>query len=240
MILTVDVEKDWGRETLDSLVFLRGLSDFLDDTGSSATIFVAGEIAEKAEETGIPKSVEIASHSVNHPNLRAIGEEEVLNQIVDSKTTLENVFKTEVQGFRAPFFMAPDNMWILLRDSGYTYSSSLVAGRFPGRYNNKIPDRPFEKDGIKEYPIQSFRFLRLPYGLPFMRILSPLSKVIGPGDPYMFYYHLTELLEKRPGPGESLSVRTVYAIRRGRKARKMLYGFLNENAPTKSIRDSGL
>lgn len=240
MILTVDVEYDWGYETLDNLVFLRGLFDFLDDTDSSATLFITGNIAEKVEEFGVSKRVEIASHSMNHSYMRTLTEEEVLSELQESKVTLEKVFNTKVHGFRAPYFLPPENLWILLRDLGYTYSSSLVAGRFPGRYNNKISDRPFEKDGIKEYPIQGVKLLKTPFGFPFMRTFHPLSKVFAPNEPYIFYYHLTELLEKRPGPKEPLSARLFGGIRRGRSSRKILYNFLNENAPTNSIRDSGL
>jgi len=240
VILTVDVEYDWGYETLDNLVFLRGLFDFLDDSDSSATVFIAGNIAEKVEEVGVSKRVEIASHSMTHPYMRTLTEEEVLSELQESKVMLEKVFNTKVHGFRAPYFMPPENLWILLRDLGYTYSSSLVAGRFPGKYNNKISNRPFEKDGIKEYPIQGAKLLKTPFGFPFMRFLHPFSKVFIPNELYMFYYNLSELLEKRPGPKEPIYTRLLYGIRRGRKARKILYNFLNENVPTKSIRDSGL
>ena len=239
MILTVNVGHDWGYKTLGRLVFLRGLFDFLEDNDSSATLFVVGNIAEKVEEFGVPKRVEIASHSMNHQDMSVLTEEEILTELQESKATLETVFKTKVHGFRAPNFIPPKNLWILLRDLGYTYSSSLVAGRFPGRYSNKISDRPFDKDGIKEYPIQGVKLFKTPFGFPFVRSFHPLSKILAP-EPYIFYYHLTELLEKRPGPEVPLYARLLGGMHRGRGARKILYNFLNDNAPTKSIQNSGL
>ncbi|TRO62035.1 hypothetical protein E2P64_00690 [Candidatus Bathyarchaeota archaeon] len=237
VILTVDVEYDWGAATTDNLQFLTGLYNFLDDTNSRATLFVLGDIAEKVAEFGVSKNVEIASHSMSHANLREASEEELVNEIEGSKNLLEKTFETKVYGFRAPFFTPPDSLWDILKRVGYHYSSSLVAGYFPGRYNNKIESRPFDKEGIKEYPLQSFRFLHFPLGLSFMRLMYPVSKLMVPKKPYMFYYHTTELLRTWPGEEEPLGIRLMYGINRGRRARRLLYSFLEKHAPTKSIRD---
>ena len=237
VILTVDVEYDWGASTTESLQFLTGLYNFLDDTDSRATMFVLGDLAEKVAEFGVSKRVEIASHSISHTNLQGVSEDELASELEGSKNLLEKVFNTTIYGFRAPFFMPPDNLWEILKRLGYTYSSSLVAGWFPGRYHNKIEAKPFDKDGIKEYPVPSFRMLPLPFGLPFMRLLHPISKLFIPKKPYMFYYHPTELLRTWPGHEESAATRLLYGINKGRKARRILYDFLQKHSPTQSIRD---
>lgn len=237
MILTVDVEHDWGGSTTENFQFLTGLFNFLDDTDSRATLFVLGEVAEKLAEFGVSKRVEIASHSMSHTNLREASEDELVDELQGSKNLLERTFGTKVYGFRAPYFMPPENLWEVLKRLDYLYSSSLVAGWFPGRYHNRIKAKPFSKGGIKEYPVQSFRLIPLPFGLSFMRLLYPLSKLLVPKKPYMFYYHTTELLKGWPGPGEPLPVRVLYGINRGMRARRILYEFLERHAPTQSIRD---
>ncbi|MBR9689342.1 MAG: polysaccharide deacetylase family protein [Candidatus Altiarchaeota archaeon] len=237
MILTVDVEKDWGDDTINNFIFLDGLFNWLDDTKSSATLFVVGDVAEKLQEKGIPKTVEIASHSMTHTNLKTLTENDLLDEIQESKAILELTFKKKIKGFRAPYFTAPDNLWELLSHTGYSYSSSLVAGWFPGRYYNRIKPHPFEKGGIKEMPIQSFRFVPIAFGLPFFRLFWPLSKLIVPKNPYIFYYHPTELLPTSPGPNEKILTRFIYGLHKGRRARRLLYEVLGKAGTTQSIED---
>ena len=238
MILTVDVEYDWGYRSTESLGFLPKLFDFLESTDSSATLFVLGEVAEKLSETGVPKTVEIASHSLHHSNLRSLATEQLRQEIIQSKKVLEKQFRTKVRGFRAPYFIAPDSLWSELSSAGYTYSSSLVSGFFPGRYNNRIPEKPFKKDGIFEVPVQSFRLVGLPFGLSFMRLFFPVSKILAPKTPGMFYFHPTELLDRPPGPAEPFLIRLLYRRNRGKKAEKILFDFLQEHSPTQSVRQA--
>jgi|GEM_PF-5308453 len=235
MILTLDIEHDWGLETTKSFMFLSGIFNWLEDTKSSATLFVTGNVAEPLNEIGLPKRVEIASHSMSHPDLTKISENDIINEIQESKATLESILKTKVKGFRAPYFMAPPNLWEILFQSGYKYSSSLVAGYFPKRYHNKIKPFPFTRNGITEVPLQSFRLLHVPFGLSFMRIMWPFSKLITPKKPYIFYYHPTELLAEPPGPAEGKFIRILYGINRGQMARKILYQFLQKQGQAVSV-----
>jgi hypothetical protein len=234
-MLTVDVEHDWGAATNQNLQFLRGLFDFLDDTGGSATLFVLGEVAEKLAETGVPKGVEVASHGMSHANLQQVSEDELAEEVAQSKAVLETAFNRKVKGFRAPYFLPPDNLWEVLHATGYEYSSSLVAGWFPRRYHNKVASKPFDRDGVKELPVPTFRFLPFAFGLSFMRLLWPVSKLLVPNKPYLFYYHTTELMATPPGDEEPRWVRLLYGLHRGMRARRMLYGFLEGKAPTSSV-----
>jgi len=235
MILTLDIEYDWGFETTKNFIFLRGIFDWLEDTKSSATLFVTGNIAESLKDIGLPKRIEIASHSMTHPDLTKISENDLVNEIQESKATLESILKTKVKGFRAPYFMTPSNLWEILAQSGYKYSSSLVAGYFPKRYHNKIKPFPFKRNGITEVPIPHFKLIHVPFGLSFMRLMWPFSKILTPKKPYLFYYYPTELLAEPPGPKEGKLIRILYGINRGQKARKILYQFLQKQGQTVSI-----
>ncbi|MBR9680174.1 MAG: polysaccharide deacetylase family protein [Candidatus Altiarchaeota archaeon] len=240
MILTIDIEPDWGYDSSDNLQFLPEIFDFLRSINSCATLFIVGSLADRFKDIRIPKKFEIASHSMNHRDLTKLDEQEQMNEIVQSKEVLEHKLKTKINGFRAPFFLAPDHLWSLLGSAGYSYSSSLVSGFFPGRYKNKIPDKPFERQGIKEIPLQSFQIFGFPFGLSFLRIAHPISNRFVPKDKRIFYFHPTELLERRPGPLESKLVRLFYQINRGKKAKKILFDFLESQAPTQSIRQAYL
>ena len=235
MILTVDIERDWGMETTKNFQFLSGLFNWLEDTKSSATFFVAGNIAEPLNEVGVPKRVEIASHTMNHVNLQKVSENDVINEVQESKATLESIFNTKVNGFRAPYFLAPENLWEVLSQNGYTYSSSLAVGWFPKRYYNRIKPKPFKRNGVTELPVPKFRFIPFAFGLPFMRLMWPISKLLTPRNPYMFYYHPTELLAEKPGPQEGKYVSLLYGLHRGQRARRLLYDFLEKKEQTTSI-----
>ena len=116
------------------------------------------------------------------------------------------------------------------------YSSSLSNGK---KYKElKFGSEPFEKDGITELPFQKTRFFPFTFNFQFYRRFYPFSKLFVPKECSLFYYDLTELLQTFPGSGLSWKERLLLSINRGRKARKILYPFLEENAPTQSIQDA--
>jgi hypothetical protein len=232
VILTVNVGQDFGRNTTENFKFLTGLFEFLDDTRSSATVFIQSSAAETLSDLAFPKSAEIASGGDSGRNLTILTENEIADEITNSKKCLQAIFRTKVQGFRAPFFMPPANLWKALEATGYAYSSSM----FQKDVHGKLPqDGVIYRDGVKEIPIQKMIILPVHFGLPSYRLLYPLSKLFVPRRPRIFYYSTAELSDIFPGQNEGLLSRIVLSINRGRRARRLLYPILNKFAPTVSI-----
>ena len=236
MILTVNVGGDWGRDTNENLDFLPGLFDFLEDTGSSATVFLQSKVAEKISDLGVPDSVELASLGVSGKSFGILTEDEIAEEIAASKKSLESIFKTKVLGFRTPDFFCSEELWPFLKVSGYVYSSSLSMGK---KYKEiKFDAEPFEKEGIMEFPLQKTKIFPKTFNFHFFRRFYPFSKFFVPENCSLFSYDLTELLQTFPGSGLSWKKRLNLSINRGRKARKILYPFLEKNAPTSSIKEA--
>jgi len=237
VILTIDVEADWdsGSKKTESFRHLPDIFEMLEETNSSATLFVVADVAKELKSLGVPKTLEIASHSLSHRFMDRATPEQRRKELVESRTVLDKVFKTEVIGFRAPGFLTYDSMWEDLWKAGYFYSSSLVSGVFPGRYLHFFKG-PFFRNHILELPLQHFRLVPVAFGLPYYRLLYPLSKIIHPKNPRIFYMHPTEFMETYPSAEKNRLIRRMYSIRRGEKARRIFKEVFAKFGPTTSIK----
>lgn len=236
-IMTVDLEYDWGTKKTKNLeIIVPKLLDFFDDYKIKATFFVVGDLVDKFEVLikEISKKHEIASHSFSHTNLKKLKTAEIEKEILHSKKTLENI-KINVIGFRSPKFIFPKNLGYILKKHGFIYDSSVSCTFFPGRYNNLfVPQKPYfasynltkKGNDILELPIPNFSFLKLPFGLPFIRLLYPLS-LRKPSKKYLFYLHPCEFLEIKP-ENESFFVKYLYGRNRGKKAWEIFENFINK------------
>ena len=66
---------------------------------------------------------EIASHSYSHPRLDQITDEEFRNEMVDSKTFLEDFTGEAVDGLAYPYYYTADAAHLqVIKDAGYLYS----------------------------------------------------------------------------------------------------------------------
>ena len=238
MILTIDVEADWDSRTRDATHSFRHLHDIfglLEDRDSSATLFVVSDLADQLKDAGIPKKFEIASHSKSHHFLSRLTPKQRISEIRDSKKQLERKFGTKVKGFRAPGFMTYPEMWKDLKSAGYTYSSSLVSGWFPGRYRHFFSEPHFQRDGVTEIPLQHFHMIPVAFGLPYYRLLYPFSPLLRPSRPRIFYMHPTEFLKTYPSAEEGALVRFLYSLRRGGKAKALFKKILDRHGPATTV-----
>lgn len=90
---------------------------------------------QELEKSGM----EIGSHTVTHPNLPTLTENEITGEVENSKKWLETVLGKSVKGFSYPFGKRPDfNDQVLLkiRNAGYAYAVSTVYGKV---YDNADP-----------------------------------------------------------------------------------------------------
>lgn len=243
-VMTVDLEYDWESLNADNIkIILPKLLDFFDNNHITATFFVLGEIAEKFpdEIKSIPKKHEIASHSFSHIFMDKFSAEDVENQIVRSKLSLEKL-GIRVEGFRCPYFVSPENkenFYSLLEKHGFSYDSSLSTF-FPGRYSNFmaktvpykvscVQDNSIQDgSGIIELPMPNFIPKLLPAGLSYYRLAYPFSKVFASRLPYMVYLHPCEFLNKPIGKEINFFVRQLYKHNQGPKAWRIFTEFIHD------------
>jgi peptidoglycan/xylan/chitin deacetylase (PgdA/CDA1 family) len=190
-IMTVDLEPDVDGRFRSLTESVPKLLNYFDDQKIKATFFTVSSLLEKHENLikEISKKHEIASHSHTHSILNPAN---TSWEIRHSKEVFKR-YGIDVKGFRAPKFITTKNHFKLLKEHGYSYDSSL-ARYFPGRYANwSMKGKPFVKDGMVEFPSSNFLWPAVDAGLPYLKLLHPVSKVFP--KPYMFYLHPWEFLE---------------------------------------------
>lgn len=199
----------------------------LDDSGSKATFFTLGWIAERYPEMVRAIAAlghEVASHGYGHQRATEQTRDAFLADIVHAKNLLEDVCGREVKGYRAPSFsIGLQNQWAFdcILQAKYRYSSSV----YPVRHDHYgVPDAPrfpfHPREGLLEVPVTTSRLLQtnLPAGGGgFFRVLPySVSKWLIQRvnrldrQPAIFYFHPWELDAEQP------RVRTVSAKTRFR------------------------
>lgn len=196
LILTFDLEPFIGNEfglNIDekknnnlSLVGLKKIIELLDKNNIKSTFFTTFDFAEFAKKEInelIKKNHEIALHGYKHEdNYKLMIEKESFEKLKFAKKKLEDLFKIEIKGFRAPQMMHPS--YELLNKLDFVYDSSYHPAYIPGRYNNFFKTRKiFQKGKLKIFPVSVTPFLRLPYswlwfrnfGLTYSKICTNLN-----------------------------------------------------------------
>ena len=124
--------------------------EILDRTGTKATFFVLGWVADKVP--GLVKTLvrlghEVASHGYGHQHIAGQSPKEFREDVRRSKDVLEDVTGRPVYGYRAPTYSVSNKtLWALpiLAEEGFLYDSSI----FPIRHDYY---------GIPSAPRQPFR-----------------------------------------------------------------------------------
>jgi polysaccharide deacetylase family protein (PEP-CTERM system associated) len=197
------------------------------DTDTTATFFTLGWIAErypKLVRRIVDNGHELASHGLAHYRADHQSRPQFLADVKRSKTLLENIGGTAVNGYRATSFsISRRNLWALnaLDEAGYKYSSSTC----PIHHDlYGIPEQPrfafypFSDSKFMEIPITTIRrfgrnwpsggggyFRLIPYAL-FKRCLLAIRAQ--DRQPCMFYFHPWEIDSDQPRVlGTSLKTR---------------------------------
>ena len=169
--LSVDLE-DWfslvrrrlwsidGAPTERVVSATRVLLDLLDETGTKATFFVLGRVAETfpdlvREVAG--RGHELGTHGHGHFRVDALGPDRFREELRLSSDAIERVTGRRPRGHRAPeFSITTRTPWAfdVLREQGFVYDSSVFPIRHP-RYG--IPDAPVAPydavSGLRELPL---------------------------------------------------------------------------------------
>lgn len=171
-----------------------------------ATLFVIAEdvsdpIKRRLLEDALKAGHEVASHTMTHPRLTRLGRAAKRREIVESRAVLQAALGVDVQGFRAPGFHVDEEALELIDEAGYTYDSSVLAGR-TGR--SRSPYRPMASQPLLELPVPT----RAPFSAPFH---PSYSLVLGDwffrsglhawrrrSAPFVFLLHLTDFAAPLP------------------------------------------
>lgn len=176
-------------------VWERGVIRFAElfaEVGVKATFFtVASDLerypnARRVADQLVKEGHELASHSLTHPyDLVRLHERGIRLELEESKRLLEQVRGKPVTGFRAPGYTMTPRVLELLKETGYTYDSSIfpcppyylaklaVLGKMAlfGKQSHSIvgppsvmwEDRmPSLKEGIIELPVTVLPGVRFP------------------------------------------------------------------------------
>jgi len=151
----------------------RNVLAFLDAREARGTFFVVGETAEAHPELVreiAGRGHEIGLHGWRHQPLTELTPDAFRTDAMRGKTLLEELTGAPVLGFRAPTFsLVPESRWAIdvLRDVGFTYSSSVLPARSPLFGDPDLPAAPFRwPNGLVELPCPVVRAGGL--GLPYL------------------------------------------------------------------------
>jgi len=139
----------------------------LDATGTKATFFVIGTIAEQRPDClrrWADLGHEIASHGYAHKPIWAMTPTELREELQSCKRRLEDTISEPITGFRAPIFSVRwDSVWALdtISECGFTYDSSIVPVR------------------MRRYGVAGFDPQPAPYLLPSGRRIVEIPLSIG-------------------------------------------------------------
>jgi len=173
--MTVDVEdyfqvsafeKHIRREDWDSLqcrveINVDKILQLFSDANIHATFFMLGWVAERYPEMIkriVQEGHELASHGYEHVRVTNQQPDEFLQDILKTKSLLEDLSGNKVNGYRAASYsIGKSNLWALdkLKEAGYLYSSSI----YPIKHDlYGMPEAPrfafrLKEEAILELPV---------------------------------------------------------------------------------------
>ncbi len=83
------------------------------------------------------KGHEVASHTLTHPYMDNLTKEEILHELLQDKTNLEELFGREIKGFAVPFDYYSELIELCVKECGFKY------GRISEESYSFIPQKDF-------------------------------------------------------------------------------------------------
>jgi polysaccharide deacetylase family protein (PEP-CTERM system associated) len=235
MVLTFDVE-DWfqvenfrhilPKETWDSQLQGRVIDsthkilDLLDTIEVSrlrATFFILSWIAKRFP--GLVREIagrghEIASHGNSHAVTGSLSDNELKNDLDESKNRLEDIIGLPILGYRAPSFSVSSRLIEMLKGVGYVYDSSYNSFSKHGRYGSislastkRSGNCYLFANGMIEIPISNINLSKfiIPWGgggyfrlIPIMFYIAGVKAVLKKEGNFVFYSHPWEFDANQP------------------------------------------
>ncbi len=205
--------KDWDR--MESRVVANSmlLIDLLSKHCVKATFFALGWVAERYPDLIKilnEEGHEIASHGYAHQQITCMGQQEFEQDLVRSKSILENITGKRIKGYRAPAFsITRSTAWALsiIRNQGFVYDSSIYPISVHPDYGDRnAPLQIHMRDTLIEVPLSCVCYgsFRIPCSggayirfYPF-KFFSHFAKKVSRQRPYIFYIHPWELDQNPP------------------------------------------
>lgn len=192
--------------------------DLLSDSGTKATFFILGYVAEK--HPGLVREIdrrghEIACHGYNHKLVYTQTRDEFRHDVRKAKSVLESVIGRKVLGYRAPSYsITKESYWAvdILSEEGFRYDSSIFPiyhDRYgmPGAERFAYPIKT-RRGSLIEFPPSTARLLgmNIPLGgggyLRFfpLSVTRALTRRINfvEKQPVVFYVHPWEVDPDQP------------------------------------------
>jgi polysaccharide deacetylase family protein (PEP-CTERM system associated) len=222
-IFTVDLE-DWfhplvkdprGWDQFEDRVAIgtHRLLDLLASTHSTATFFVLGWVALRNPEliaAILAAGHEVGTHGHHHLSLKRLELSGFERDLDASLRALERVGAPSVTAYRAPYFsLDASTRWAArsLSARGIRIDSSMFPLKTGYYGDRRLPNTPFQLDGLTEHPITLPEYLGLRVPLtggfycrffPSALTVSGVSRVAARGAVPMFYIHPWELDPDQP------------------------------------------
>jgi polysaccharide deacetylase family protein (PEP-CTERM system associated) len=194
------------------------LLDLFERTGSRATFFVLGWVAERHPEllrAIAGRGHEVACHGYGHELVYEQGPERFRDDLRRARAVIEAAVGERLRGYRAPSFsITRRSLWALriLAEEGFGYDSSI----FPIRHHRYgipgFPVQPLRLDlgdglALREFPLTALRLgpITLPLaGGAYLRFLPPplfrwgVGRLVRAGRPTVLYLHPWEVDPEQP------------------------------------------
>ncbi len=206
------VAKSESKVDVDLLDGFDEYMKILDKHNIKSTLFTVGTLAPKIADRlkkNLKNGHRLALHGHTHVAPMDVNEETFREEVGRAKENLEEIFKTGVEGFRAPFFSLDNARLDILKELGFKYDSSrlnfskarhtvkLDMNGFKRLSRNLFRNDDFFEFGLskekvfgKPFPISGGGYVRISNWM-FMKTL--IKMYLGKNDYYVFYLHPFEL-----------------------------------------------
>jgi polysaccharide deacetylase family protein (PEP-CTERM system associated) len=196
----------------------RRLLQLFDETGSRATFFVLGWVAER--QPALVREIaarghEIACHGYGHEIIYEIGPERFREDLKRAREATEAAAGVRVKGYRAPSFSITErSLWALeiLAEEGFDYDSSIFPIRhyrygIPGFARDPVRIDLGQGRSIREFPLTTLqlgRFVLPLAGGAYLRLMPggvfrwAFSRKASRGRPTVLYTHPWEIDPDQP------------------------------------------
>jgi polysaccharide deacetylase family protein (PEP-CTERM system associated) len=188
------------------------LLELLDATGTKATFFALGSVAERfpdlVREVG-SRGHELGTHGHGHWRVDTLGEDRFREELRRSSDAIFAAAGVRPLGHRAPeFSITAATPWAFsaLRAEGLRYDSSVFPIRHPKYGIPGAPIAPYDADGVRELPLATLDLFgrRIPAAgggylryFPYRVIEGAIEQANKRGEPAILYVHPYEF-DSRP------------------------------------------
>ncbi len=187
------------------------LLDLLDEEKAKATFFVLGWVARKFPEVVAlldSRGHEVASHGFTHVDITTISADKLKEELVKSKSTLEDIIGKNILGFKASSrYLNRENLGIysIIGEVGFKYDCSLFPRGRRFSPNKLFPIQLEGDNSVICVPQSTYNkfWMQARFGenirtLPYWFVNRSIKKLNQSGSPAMINMRLWELDKYHP------------------------------------------